>query len=226
MRLKKLGSALVVIAALGAVLASSALAGAVTEDVKWYTGASPGTELSGSEAVSASLVGSATLLSGSSVGFHMTGVECLGCKIENSGGTAVGSGQLRFTGVTVEKPARCSVGSTITTKALSWQADWMFGSATYWRFVPTAGAGTAFIAFELSGTECSMPGIFNHIGTLFVQSANSTGTQAAEQKLNSSGEINSGAGGVTHFGSEEAALAATLNFKLSGAKAGTAFGIH
>jgi opacity protein-like surface antigen len=60
MRLKKLGAALVVVAALGAVLASSALAAAVTQDVKWYTGASPGTVLSGSETMSASLVGTAT----------------------------------------------------------------------------------------------------------------------------------------------------------------------
>ena len=225
MKLKKLGAALVVVAALSAVLASSALAAAVTEDVKWYTGTSPGTELTGSETVAASQVGTATLATGPVV-LHTTGVECVGCKIENSGGTAVGSGQLKFTGITVEKPAGCTVVSSITTKALSWQADWMSGATNYWRFVPTAGS--LFFSFEVSGAECTQKGIvFSHLGTLLVQTANGTKTQAVEQNVNSSPTINKEGGGTTHTSTEEvASLTATIAFKLSGAKAGMAFGTH
>ena len=51
-RFRKLGGALVLVTAFGAALASSALAAATTTDVQWYTGASPGTLLSGSEAIS------------------------------------------------------------------------------------------------------------------------------------------------------------------------------
>ena len=45
MKLKKMGLALVAVLALGAVMASSAFAAATTTDVKWYTGAEPGTPL-------------------------------------------------------------------------------------------------------------------------------------------------------------------------------------
>jgi hypothetical protein len=224
MKLKKLGAALVIIAAYGAVLASSALAAATTTDVQWYTGASPGTLLSGSETVKAEQVGGGTLVTGTSVVLHTTGVECVNCKIENSGGIAIGSGQLKFTGVTVEKPARCTTSASITTKPLTWQADWMIGTANYWRFAPS-NAETV-LTFELGGAECSSPGIFSHLGSVFMQTANATGVQAVTQQVNSSPTINSEAGGTTHFGTEPASLTATINFTLSGAKAGTAFGTH
>ncbi len=223
MKLKKLGAALVVVAAVGAVLASGALAAATTTDVKWYTGAGAGTELTGSETVAVEQVGTLTQVSSGSIVLHATGTNCVGCKIENSGGTAVGSGQLEFTGVTVEKPAGCTTTSTITTKPLSWKADWMIGVTNYWKFVPTAGEETAFVTFQLGGA-CSQ--VVTHKGSLFVQTANATGTQAASQQVISSATINSTAGGTTRVGTEAGSLTATFNFKLSGAKAGTAFGTH
>src|SRR6185503_11540602 len=98
-----------------------------TEDVKWFTGAAGAAELVGVEGVSTSQVGAASLKTG---GYELkwTGTECVECKIENAGGTAVGSGKLKFTGVTVAEPAGCSAPATITTKALSLQADWMIGN--------------------------------------------------------------------------------------------------
>jgi hypothetical protein len=104
MRLKKLGAALVVVAALAAVLASSSFAAATTETKAWnVTG----------EATSKA-VGTATFkteVAGTPYVLQATGINCEGCKTENSGGVAVGSGKLKFTGVTVKEPAGCSVAS-------------------------------------------------------------------------------------------------------------------
>ncbi len=224
MKLKKLGAALVVVAALGAILASSAFATATTTDVQWYTGASPGTLLSGSETVSTELIGAATLATGPSSVLHVTGIECLGCKIENSGGVAIGTGKLKLTGITVEKPAHCTAPASITTNGLSFSADWMIGTTNYWRFLPTSGE--RFLTFELSGAECELVEPLSHNGSLFVQTVNSTGTQSVAQEVKSSSTINSTAGGTTNSGGGAASLTATIKFLLSGTKAGSAFGTH
>jgi hypothetical protein len=206
--------------------------GAVTQDVKWYTGASPGTELTGSEAVTAQQLGPATNttgISGTEFVISATGAECRECSIENSGGVAVGTGRLKFTGVSLEKPAKCSVPSTITTKGLTFQADWMNNKneePNYWKIVPTAGEEAGFFTLEITGSECVFKTTIVVKGSLFFQSVNATGTQEAKQQMNSSGVINMAAGGNFHLGSEPMALAETLNFKMSGAKAGTAFGTH
>ena len=227
MSLKKLGAVLVVVAALGAMLASSAFAAATTTDVKWYTGAAPGTELSGSETVSAEQLGVATFkttVAATEIVIKATGVECVECKIENSAGKAVGSGKLKFLGVTVEKPAGCSVASTITTKALSIQADWMIGATNYVKFFPTAGEEAGFATIELTGASCAIKTAIIPKGSVFTQSVNPTGTLASPQQIASSATINSTAGGSLHVGTETASLTAETKFKLSGAKAGQTFG--
>ena len=224
MRLKKLGATLIVIGALGAVLASSALAAAVTEDVQWYTGTSPGTVLTGSETITASLSGSATLNTGSSVKLGVTGIECVSCQIENSGGAAIGSGKLKLTGITVLEPAKCTGPASITTEALKFSADWMVGSTNYWQFAPASGS--TFLTFKLSGSGCTAVGSLSHFGTLFVETVKATKTQAVVQETKSSPTINAAAGGTTNSGSGSASLTAAINFKLSGANAGQAFGTH
>ena len=229
MRLKKLGAALVVVAALGAVLASSAFAAATTTDVKWYTGAAPGTELSGSATAASEQVGASsfkTTVAGEAIELSSTNIECVECKIENSGGTAVGSGKLKFTGVTVSKPAGCSVASTITTKALKVKADYMISSVDYILFEPEAGAETGFATVELTGASCPIKTAIIPKGTVFVEAANATGTQAVEQEVASSEAINSTAGGSLHVGTETASLTGHAKFKLTGANAGVAFGTH
>lgn len=154
-----------------------------------------------------------------------TGVKCVECKIENSGGTAVGSGKLTFTGVKVVEPAGCSVVSEITTKPLTVTADWMSGTKNYIRFVPTAGETTPFVTIEITGCgELNTTLVAK--GSLFVETVNATGVQAVEQELLSSEAINSAAGGGLHVGTEVAALNAVAKLKMSGAKVGTAFGTH
>ncbi len=226
MRLKKLGAVLLVVAALGAALASSAFAAAATEDVQWFTGALPGAVLAAPETIGTSQVGAAKLKT-ATYEFNWTGVECVGCTIENAAGKAVGAGKLKFTGVTVAKPAGCAVPATITTKALSLEPDWMIGNVNYWKFTPTAGAATAFATFEITG--CPQEAVVITKGLAFFQTANATKTQAIEQEATSSEAINtaaSGAVGALHVGAEEAELGTSLKFKMTGAKVGEKYGTH
>jgi hypothetical protein len=227
MRLKKLGAALVVVAALGAVAASSALAAATTTDVKWYTGASPGTVLSGSETLSATAVGTATFtteVGSTKYVLEATGIECVECEIENVGGTADGSGHLKFTGVTVKEPAGCEVDSEIETTTLFVTADWMSGTTNYIEFEPILGSTHEFAIIEI--TTCALETILVPKGSVFVQSQNATGTQAVEQEVHSSAAINAAAGGSLKNGTKTASLMANAKFKMSGSKSGLAFGTH
>lgn len=225
MRLKKLGVAMVVVTALFAVLASSAFAAAVTQDVVWYTGPQGSeTELSGSATATSEQVGEstfATTVAGEAIELHSTNIECIECSIENSGGTAVGSGKLKLTGVTVSKPVSCSTSSTITTKALSVKADYMIENTDYILFEPTAGSETGFATIELTGASCPIKTAIIPKGTLFVAAANATETQATSQEVSSSAAINSTAGGSLHVGTESASLTGKARFKLS---SGAAFG--
>ena len=236
MRLKKLGAALFVVAALSAVLAGSAFATAVTTEVsgggmaQWYTGTSSGTLLSGSETLSAEAVGTGTLTfeteAGTKYAIQSKKVSCIGCKIENVGGTAVGVGQLKFEEVSVVEPAGCSTTSTITSTALSVTADWMEGTSAVdlIKFTPTKGETTAFATVSITG--CALETTLVPKGNVFVSAQNDTGVQAVGQEIHSSATINKNAGGSLKVGSKEASLAANAIFKLSGSKAGTAFGTH
>jgi hypothetical protein len=224
MRLKKLGAALVVVAALGAVLASSAFAAATQEAAQWYTGSGSGTLLSGSETATAEAIGTGTFET--EVGkvkyvLQSTEIECAGCSVENSGGHAIGSGALKFKNVTVKEPAGCSVASEIETAALSVSADWMIGSTDYVKFTPAAGESTEFATVKITG--CALATTLVPKGSVFVQAANATGVQATPQKITSSGAINATAGGNLHVGTKNATLAAEANFALG---SGAPFGTH
>jgi hypothetical protein len=219
MRLKKLGLALFAVAALGAILASSALAAAVTQDVKWYTGAKPGTELTGSLSVTAEQEGSGTFettVAGEKLIVSATEVECLGCSIANTGGVASGTGELKFKHVTVIKPEHCTTSENITTNPLTVQADWMKEKEVepnYIKFVPQAGEANGFASFTLAGEKCPLKTTIIPKGSVFVQSTNPTNTQAAAQTVKSTAAINSAAGGTLHVGTEAAILTTTATFK-------------
>lgn len=228
MRLKKLGAALVVVAALGVIVASSASAAATTTATKWLTGAAP-TELTGSETMSSAIVGTemklATTVLGSPVVLRSTGINCKNCKIENSGGSAVGSGELEFTGVSVTEPAKCTVPSTITTKPLSITADWMIGETAYIKFVPTAVEGT-FATVEFTGASCALAEVeLPFKGSVFVEAASKTAASALVQEVHSSSSINSTAGGSLKAGSSAASLEGSARFRLTGTHAGEGFQI-
>lgn len=224
-RIKTLGAAAMVLTALCSLFAGSASAAAVTEDVKWFTGAGGAVELAAAENVSASQVGPASFHTN---GYEITwtGTECVGCKIEIVGGTAVGSGRLKFNGVTVTEPAGCSAPAAITTNALSLQADWMGGATNYWKFTPTAGAATAFATIEITG--CPQEAVLVPKGIVFFQTANATKVQAVEQEMTTSEAINTAASGAAkalHVGANAGELTLTLKFKMNRVPA-EAFGTH
>jgi hypothetical protein len=220
MRLKKLGAALVVVAALAAVLASSSFAAATTTANPWVVG---GSTLTGSETATSTAVGTATFtteVGSTKYVLNATGIECVGCKVENVGGSAAGSGKLKFTGVTVKEPAGCSVASSIETASLSITADWMSGTTTYVKFVPTAGETKEFATVEITG--CALATNLVPKGSVFVQAKNATGTYEAEQEVTSSEAINNAAGGSLKVGTKAAVLAGSAKFKLG---SGKAFGV-
>jgi len=185
--------------------------------------------LSGSETVTSTGSGELVTTVGSTpLVLNSTGLSCSGCKIENSGGAAIGSGKLEFTGVTVKEPATCAVsGGKVTTLALKVQADWMKATGeepNYILFEPNSGTTFATLTLVAGSGSCPLAGSYIVSGKVFVQSVNATGTQKIEQPVNSSGTINSTAGGELKFGSKTAALNGSGTFVLSGAKAGSTFG--
>ena len=225
---RKLGAALLVIVALGVVFASSSFAAATTSDVQWYTGSGTGTLLSGVAAIGSSLSGTSgtltTTAAGTTYTLHFTGIDCSSCTFSNSGGTAVGSGELVFTGVTITAPPGCTVPSTIRTDALSIRADWMNGSVDYFELEPTAGPTAQFAMVAV--TNCAQATSLPLKGTLFTETTNATGTPAVQQQVNSSPTINSTAGGTLHVGTETASLTFALKFRMTGTHEGQEFQTH
>jgi hypothetical protein len=222
MRLKKLGATLLIAAALSAVLAGSAFATATTTAAKWYTGS--GTELTGSQAITAEQSGSATftttVMVPVTVQVHATGVECVSCSISNSGGSGTGTGKLKFTGVSVEQPPHCATASSVTTEKLTIGPDYMESVNALTKFAPAAGDTAGFMQFEL--TECQIPISMVAKGFIFGKDANVTGVQAASQTVNFSPTINSTAGGTLAVGTEPLGYTASDIFKAGG----LTFGVH
>ena len=134
------------------------------------------------------------------------------------------SGHWKFTGATVEQPGGCSVASEIETAALSATAGWMIGSTSYIKFVPTAGETKEFATIPITG--CALATTLVPKGSLFVEDANATGTQAVEQEVHSSAAINTAAGGVLKVGTKQATFSDSVKIKMTGAHAGQALGRH
>ncbi len=229
MRIKKLGAALVVVVALGAVLANSSFAGAVTNDIFWKSKTVVGNTIIGVPVPIASRQLSATaVFETHSGGFALklsgTGISCVECTIENSGGSAIGHGKLRFTGVTVVEPSTCSVASTLTTNELKLLNSYRIGTARYILFEPSTGPENGFITMSLAGASCPIKTAIIPKGTVFVKAQNAAGVYAVEQQVNSSPAINSAAGGTLHVGEESASLTGEVAFDLIGEHEGQEFG--
>ena len=236
MNVKKLGVAMITLLACAALTASGALAAAVTTDATWLVGSS-GTVLSGSETVSATGTNSLVWHIGTTpFELSSTGLNCLSCTIQNTAGTAVGSGSLEFTGVTAKSSPACAarnVGGTtgiIKTNALEIKADYMIGTSNYILFKPV-GSSTLFFELELlkGSGSCSLAGKYKVTGEVFVKSVNGTGVYEATQKVESSRAINEEASGKTEplqFGGVAAVLNGSATFALSGARKGEVFGTH
>jgi hypothetical protein len=142
-----------------------------------------------------------------------SGVQCIGSTISNTTvageNMAVDAGRLRLTGVTVLKPAGCTVAETLETEPLSTrlQMDTAGEGVTYDRFEPTGGL---FLSLKISG--CAIAGTYPLEGFFYGQALNATGTLAANQPLVFDATTN-GFGGLK-LGGKPAGIAGELNVEL------------
>jgi hypothetical protein len=229
MNLKKLGAALLVVFALGAVMASSALAAseAVTKDVKWHIKQAGVDEVVKATSATAGLTIGAeatttenfleTTVAGTPLKLRAKKASCIGCKIWNEGGTtAVGSGEIEFTEVTAVTPPLCKVKEEkVRTKALNVKADYMEkveGVETSTNYIQFKPVGVTFATVTLK--ECSLAGNYNVEGTVYAKTVNNTGVFAPDQEVEFSGAINATAKGELKFGEEPATLEGKAKFWL------------
>ena len=226
MKLKKLGAALDVVLAFGAVMASSAFATATTETVNWKTGATAGgvTTLVGTQAVTSSATENFTLettVATKPLVLEATGTSCVSCVIENSSG-AKGKGFIEFQNVQVIEPATCKVsGEKVLTKELKVDATYMEGTSNLIQFLPV-GSTFATLKLEKKGTPaCPISGSYNITGSVFGKSANATKVFKTSQGVSFSGAINSAAGGALFFEAEPASLKGAASFVAGGKFFGT-----
>jgi hypothetical protein len=217
MSLKRIGIALVASLALAAVFASSAFATATTTNSFWREA---GTKLSSgtTKAVKCSAAENFILagtVAGAATEIKATTLECpSGDVIKQEGEHAIATGTLKFSGLTVVKPAGCKTNASITTKALTAKI-YMEGTTTYTRFAPTEGEVFANVPL----TECAAEGTYPAKGSVFGQASNATGVEAVNQVLTFSGTINSTAGGSLTLGTNAATISGKANNELtSGAK--------
>jgi hypothetical protein len=187
-----------------------------------------GTVLSGSETVSSTGSGElVTTVGETPLVLKSTGLNCLECRIENSGGLAGGSGKLEFTGVTVATPSTCAVsGGKVTTLALTSRHWFHIFHFWYTGYRPRTGTTFATVTLKEGSGSCPLSGSYIVSGSVWVRGNNETGVYAVSQTFTSSGTINSEAGGELKFGSKNAELNGTGTFSLSGAKNGEVYGVH
>lgn len=238
---RRIGAALMVVLAISAAVASSAYATATTEARKWFTGATEGstTELTAAQKVTASIgvnpeIGSKFLVK-SEIGSPSipiektsTGIECVGCQIENkevtskAGKVAFGTGKVKLTGVTMMTPSTCGVADEggvpgqWLSKAVNIHADLMQGTKHYVQFIPVSGE--VFVTFELTGEKCPISGLYSIKGTLFAEFKNVTGACSKEQPVIFSPAINEAGGGSLQIGSKKATITGTAIIKTEGEK--------
>jgi hypothetical protein len=221
MSLKKLGVALAVVMALGAVMASSSFGAATTGKSQWYVA---GAKLAAgaSKEVTCKATGTLTLESevlGEHTKLTATGVECIGAKItqESSGSTgmAIDSGKLKFTGVTIDEPAGCKVPTTLTTEELKTFVQMeSTGTTVYDKFEPATGSTGTFVKVPITG--CAIESTPKVTGTAFGKSSLLTGEESAVQTLTFSSAINTAAGGSLLLGTKAATLAGVVDNELVG----------
>jgi hypothetical protein len=242
MRLKKMLVALVACMALTAVAANAAQAA-----LHWTVNG--GTTLAGPETVTVGTDGpgaGAWLLSGTTLGTTVEltaeNVECGtvgGCTIQGAGAS---TGTLKYTGVTVMKPAGCSAGNpgktagSITTAALKDQVKMdkkVAGSTVVFdEFLPSSG--TTFVEIEFSGATCTLAEISlpvkgqaegetgHTVSGVFTP--NTTGQEFSPQLLRfGSAQQTTGEGALT-LGTGAVTLTGIASNTLSGTHAGQTFG--
>jgi hypothetical protein len=232
MSLKKLSVMVVAVLALTAIVATSANAAVSTTAAQWFKG---GTALGeGNTGIEGQATENGILKSeigSTKIKLQSTAFSCSGCNIYNkaitgkAGTVATGSGKIVFENVTVLEPSGCTVKGetgvvgTLPTKTLSIHGDWMDTNTenkkAFIQFLPPAET-TTFVQFELTGGECAaISGKRNVSGSLFSESVNNTGVEAAEQEGIVSAPVQSTSGAALFLGTKAALLTGKAKFKLT-----------
>lgn len=224
MSLKRLGIALLVVLALGAVTANSAMAVATTATASWFKEATKLGEgqANGLAATCATVGGSLVLTStsgGKAVKIEASEIECPGGKIYNetpAGNTAMAfvTGKLVLKNPKVAEPGGCTVeGGKIETQTFAGEL-YMITPTSYLRLAPASGAILAEPDFE--GSLCAIKGPRQIKGSVFGAEEFATGKAGLRQRVEYSKTINETAGGALTFEGAEAQLAGKIALSLTG----------
>ncbi|HEY2477317.1 MAG TPA: hypothetical protein VGI17_01150 [Solirubrobacterales bacterium] len=226
----KLGLSVVSVLMVAAAAAGSASAAGETVGAKFFV---EGAELAGSKTVTGSAVTNGVLeteIAGLPVKLESKKLSCQSCKIENkevtskAGKVAFGSGTIKFEEASVVEPKSCTVKdeggtlSQVVTKPLFIHGDWMdttkANERAFVQLIPQTGS--TFAQFTLGGTGCeAIAGARNVTGSVFGESANKTGFEAAKQELVLSPTVQSTTGAKLLVGTKEAKFTGTSAFELS-----------
>ena len=222
MRVKKLGIAFIVIAAVSATLAGSAFAGtAVTEAATWVKTESGSAKVIAEEGVKCRQTEKAepfvlkSKVLGSPVELTATGISCSGMKVKTTGSgessMAIAEGQLTFEGISVMHPESCKTPATNTTNTVV--ADLQMNSA-----VPTksflklsAKSGETIATVKLEG--CGAAGSYPLKGTLVADATEKTGEHQVLQEF--AGNETTHAMSSLKLGSEAATLTGVFGLELT-----------
>jgi hypothetical protein len=210
-RVSKVIASLAAILALAAVASSNAVANQFeASPTAWYIGASPGTKLVGSESVNMAAANGfsiETSMLSKSITFKGTGIECIGCVIENPalGSSALVKGKLRFTGVVLGGLESCSATSVIQSKPMvATVGGPLEGKQVQLRWQPAEGEGWA--TEEITGEKCSLAGLYKLTGAIYGEFVLPKGTAAKSQPIKFSRALQGELGAAFHFGQEPAYL--------------------
>lgn len=191
MSFKKLGIALAAFAALGAVLASSAVAGTpVTEAAAWTKTVGGETKTIAEEGITCrhtageeNFVFKSKVL-GQNLKMTGTGISCTGAKVVTTGSGATSmagaEGVIEFSSITVNEPAGC-VAPNVKTNTLvaDLQMDSVNKNNGYVKFTPKTGTTFANIKLE----KCAAAGTYPVNGVVYGQATSPTNEHKVNQQV-------------------------------------------
>jgi hypothetical protein len=209
---------MVAVAALGALIATSAMA-SMSESAKWVKGGAGLTKAETAVCKADGEIEMRTNIGTTPVIYKATGLECLETRIYQQGTTAVLSGKLKFTGFSMISPAGCTVPSTITTEPITGEI-YLSSTKAYEKLSPTSGTTW----FTVPMTVCSLASSPKMTGSLFARFKNATGTEWAPQELELSNSINQEAGGSLAWGTKSVSFTGDFDEYLGSLGTTTKFG--
>ncbi len=227
MTLKKLGIAILLTLAIGAVSAGSAFAGTpVTKPSSVVVGE----KVLSSETVTCEKTAGSpnfvfkSAIAGAEIELQATGLECpegvIQTKVVEGVNMAVSSGKTKLTGVTVKKPLGCSTPSTFTTVAMVGRTlmDKTVTTKGFGLFTPASGTTFTTITIE----ECAIEGKYVIKGFGYGEGVKGTGTQEVAPVGVSNATTN--AMSSLFLATSPLSVTGEVTAKLSGENAGKAFG--